>query len=127
MIDTDKYEGLARCENCDEQKPLHLIEQQCIEYMVCDECYKKEVPCFEVVWLCEPNEENWDGTLGAGLMCYLPPMYEPRPNFHTEHDAMVYIKNEQLRTRAIIFYYEVDEDGELECVNDKLIEVMKND
>ena len=44
---------------------------------------------------------------------------------------MVYIKNEQLRSRAIIFYYEVvsygDEDDELECVRHKVIEVNKND
>ena len=79
-------------------------------------------PCFEVVWLCEPDEENWDGILGAG-------MYEPRPMFHTEHDAMVYIKNERLRSRAIIGYYEVvshgGEDDELEYDRHKVIEVMK--
>ena len=64
--------------------------------------YEGQEPLFEVVWLCEPDEENDDGILGAG-------MYEPRTNFYTEHDAMVYIKNEQLRSRAIICYYEVVE------------------
>lgn len=68
--------------------------------------YEEQKPIFEVVWLCEPDEENWDGILGAG-------MYEPRPNFYTEHDAMSYIKNERLRSRAIIFYHELDDDGEL--------------
>jgi len=96
MNDTDKYEGIG---------------------------FGERKGC-EVVWLCEPDEENCDGNLGAG-------MYEPRPNFHTEHDAMVYIKNEQLRSRAIIFYYEVvsygNEDDELECVRHKVIEVNKND
>ena len=81
--------------------------------------YEEQKPIFEVVWLCEPDEENWDGILGAG-------MYEPRPNFYTEHDAMSYIKNEQLRSRAIVCYFEVIE-GELECVRHKIIEVEKNE
>ena len=81
--------------------------------------YEGQEPLFEVVWLCEPDEENDDGILGAG-------MYEPRTNFYTEDDAMLYIKNEQLRSRAIINYYKVVE-GELECVRDKIIEVKKND
>ena len=74
--------------------------------MIDTDKYEEQEPTFEVVWLCEPDEENWDGILGAG-------MHEPRPNFYTEHDAMVYIKNEQLRSRAIINYYEVVE-GEIE-------------
>jgi len=76
-------------------------------------------PTFEVVWLCEPDEKNWDGILGAG-------MYEPRPNFYTEHDAMVYIKSEQLRSRAIINYYKVVE-GEIEFDRYKIIEAKKNE
>jgi hypothetical protein len=56
-------------------------------------------------------------------------MYEPRPNFHTEHDAMVYIKNEQLRSRAIIMCYEVVSydapDDELEF--DRQIQVNKGE
>ena len=87
--------------------------------MIGTDKYEGQEPLFEVVWLCEPDEENDDGILGAG-------MYEPRPNFYTEHGAMAYIKNEQLRSRAIICYYEVVE-GELECVRDKIIEVKKND
>ena len=118
MIDTEDSFSSARCVNCDVQGPLHLFDGK----HVCDECYKKEVPCFEVVWLCEPDEENWDGILGAA-------MYEPRPVFHTEHDAMVYIKNEQLRSRAIIGYYEVvsygGEDDELEYDRHKVIEVKE--
>lgn len=116
MIDTE--DTSARCVNCDVQGPLHLFDGK----HVCDKCFKEQVRCFEVVWLCEPDEENWDGILGAG-------MYEPRPNFHTEHDAMVYIKNERLRSRAIINYYEVvsygDEDDELECDRHKVIEVKE--
>ncbi len=109
----------TRCVNCDVwQGPLHLFDGK----HVCDECFKEQVPCFEVVWLCEPDEENCDGNLGAG-------MYEPRPNFHTEHDAMVYIKNEQLRSRAIIMCYEVVSydapDDELEF--DRQIQVNKGE
>jgi hypothetical protein len=81
--------------------------------------YEGQEATFEVVWLCEPDEENWDGNLGAG-------MYEPRPNFYTEHDAMVYIKSEQLRSRAIINYYKVVE-GEIEFDRYKVIEVKKNE
>jgi len=81
--------------------------------------YEGQEATFEVVWLCEPDEENWDGNLGAG-------MYEPRPNFYTEHDAMVYIKSEQLRSRAIINYYEVVE-GAIEFDRYKVIEVKKNE
>jgi len=81
------------------------------------EKYEEPKPCFEVVWLCEPDEENWDGILGAG-------MYEPRPWFDTEHDAMLYIKNEQLRSRAIILFFDVIK-GELECVSDKIIQVVE--
>lgn len=85
--------------------------------MIDTDKHEGQEPLFEVVWLCEPDEENWDGILGAG-------MYEPRPNFYTEHEAIMYIKNEQLRSRAIICYYEVVE-GELECVGDKIIEVIE--
>ena len=119
-MNTDKYPShIARCENCEEQKPLHEIDSKGITYLVCDECYKEQVPTVEVVWLCEPDEENWDGILGAGLE-------EPRPMFHTEHDAMVYIKNERLRSRAIIGYYEVitaghENEGELEYDRHKVI------
>jgi len=79
--------------------------------------YEGQEPTFEVVWLCEPDEKNCDDILGAG-------MYEPRPNFYTEHDAMVYIRNEQLRSRAIINYYEVVE-GEIEFDRYKIIEAVK--
>ena len=81
------------------------------------EKYEGQEPLFEVVWLCEPDEENDDGILGAG-------MYEPRPWFDTEHDAMLYIKNEQLRSRAIILFFDVIK-GEHECVSDKVIEVKE--
>ncbi len=33
--------------------------------------YEGQERTIEVVWLCEPDEKNWDGILGAG-------MYEPR-------------------------------------------------
>lgn len=96
----------GKCVNCEEQKPLHEVESKGVSYLVCDECYKEQEPTFEVVWLCEPDEENWDGVLGGGLE-------EPRPIFHTEEGAMAYIKNYQRRTRAIIHYYELNDEGEL--------------
>ena len=96
----------AKCVNCEEQKPLHEVESKGVAHLVCDECYKEQVPTFEVVWLCEPDEENWDGVLGGGLE-------SPRPIFHTEEGAMAYINNYRRRTRAIIHYYELDDEGEL--------------
>jgi len=98
--------ALAKCVNCQKQKPLHEVESKGISYLVCDECYKDQEPTFEVVWLCEPDEENWDGVLGGGLE-------SPRPIFHTEEGAMAYINNYKRRTRAIITYYELDDNGEL--------------
>ena len=68
---------------------------------------------FEVTWLCEIDEENWDGTLGGGKE-------SPRPWFHTKEDAIRHVKEEKLRTRASIQIYELVE-GEPECVDSIVI------
>lgn len=53
---------------------------------------------YEVIWLHEPDEENWDGILGAG-------MYEPRPCFHQYKTAVEYCEQSKLKSRAIILEY----------------------
>ena len=79
---------------------------------------------YEVVWLCEPDEENCDGNLGAG-------MYEPRPCFPHYKTAVQYCEQTRLKSRAIILEYRkgVREgwEDEYECVRHKVIEVNKND
>ena len=53
---------------------------------------------YEVVWMHELDEENWDGILGAG-------MYEPRPCFPHYKTAVEYCEQARLKSRAIICEY----------------------
>ena len=67
---------------------------------------------YEVVWMHEPNERNWDNQLGGG-------MESPRPLFSDYKSAVQYCEKAKLKSRAIILEYNLDEDGEWEVVNDK--------
>ena len=87
MIDTDKYEGTGFGER----------------------------KGYEVVWMHELDEENWDGQLGGG-------MESPRPIFPHYKTAVQYCEQTRLKSRAIILEYRksVQEgwEDEYECVKD---------
>ncbi len=69
---------------------------------------------YEVVWMHEPDEENWDGQFGGA-------MESPRPVFSHYKEAVQYCDKEKLKSRAIILEYGKGaiQDGEWDVVNDK--------
>jgi hypothetical protein len=69
---------------------------------------------YEVVWMHEPDEENWDGQFGGA-------MESPRPVFSHYKEAVQYCEKEKLKSRAIILEYGKGaiQDGEWDVVNDK--------
>jgi len=96
MIDTDKYEGTGFGER----------------------------KGYEVVWMHELNEENWNGQLGGG-------MESPRPIFPHYKSAVQYCEKAKLKSRAIILEYRkgVREgwEDEYEVVKEKTWGSWKND
>jgi hypothetical protein len=53
---------------------------------------------YEVVWMHESDERNWDNQLGGG-------MESPRPLFADYKSAYEYCNESQLKSRAIILEY----------------------
>jgi len=53
---------------------------------------------YEVIWMHEPDERNWDNQLGGG-------MESPRPLFSHYKNAVQYCEKAKLKSRAIILEY----------------------
>lgn len=66
---------------------------------------------YEVVWMHEHNEENWEGTKGGG-------MESPRPFFGHYKEAVHYCEREAIKTRAIIFEHRKIDEEDYEVVKD---------